>query len=138
MDTISAVGASTPIAPVDRGFGALDSDEFTRLILTELSNQDPLEPNDTGALLEQLSTIRSIESDTRLNETLDRLVDRSDFTAAAGLIGSRVTTSDTAGATPRTVVSVNQSRDGVGLTLGDGATVPLASVLSVLGPEAGA
>ena len=61
MDAVSAAAASGgSIATVEKGFGALDSDEFTKLILTELGNQDPLEPNDTKALLEQLSIIRSI------------------------------------------------------------------------------
>ena len=76
MDAVSAATQSgESIATIDKGFGALDSDEFTKLILTELGNQDPLEPNDTKALLEQLSIIRSIESDTKLNDTLKEMTD---------------------------------------------------------------
>jgi flagellar basal-body rod modification protein FlgD len=139
MDTIEAIGASGSngatgaIPAAQRGFGALDADEFTRIILTELSNQDPLEPNDTSALLDQLSTIRSIESDTQLNTTLGRLVDRSDFTAAAGLIGFGVQTS-AGGDLTQTVTSVSQTSEGVSVTLDDGTSVPLSSVLRVLGP----
>ncbi|MEM8756173.1 MAG: flagellar hook capping FlgD N-terminal domain-containing protein [Planctomycetota bacterium] len=137
MDAVSAgttAGAlsTDALAPVDRGFGSLDSDEFTRIILTELGNQDPLEPSDTSALLEQLSTIRSIESDTELNETLAQLADRSDFTAAAGLIGMNVTTSGD-GSTQRTVASVGQNGDGVSVTLDNGSIVPLTSVTGVFG-----
>ncbi len=139
MTTAGAIGANAGLDPAitqdERGFGALDSDEFTQIILTELSNQDPLEPNDTSALLEQLSTIRSIESDTQLNDTLGSLVDRSDFSAAASLIGSRVTTTDNP-LTPREVVSVTQSDDGISVTLDDGSFVPMSSVDSVFGPNA--
>lgn len=46
-----------------RGFSEVTSDEFMSMILSELTNQDPLEPNDTENLLNQISTIRSIESD---------------------------------------------------------------------------
>ena len=134
MSTFGVVGADPAITQAEQGFGALDSDEFTQIILTELANQDPLEPNDTGALLEQLSTIRSIESDTQLNETLSSLVDRSDFTAAASLIGSQVTTTDD-GITLREVVSVTQNRDGVSVTLNDGAFIPMSSITSVFGPN---
>lgn len=134
MDAISAAASDPAIAQVDKGFSTLDSDEFTRLILTELGNQDPLEPNDTNALLEQLSTIRSIESDNQLNETLGQLVDRSDFTAAAGLIGTRVTTADD-GAIPREVLGVAQTRDGVSVTIEGGRSVPLSSITTVLGAE---
>ncbi len=141
MTTAGALGANTGLDPAitqaEKGFGALDSDEFTKIILTELANQDPLEPNDTGALLEQLSTIRSIESDTQLNETLGSLVDRSDFSAAASLIGSQVTTTDN-GLTLREVVSVTQNGDGISVTLDDGSFVPMSSIVSVFGPNAAA
>ncbi|MGP1271913.1 MAG: flagellar hook capping FlgD N-terminal domain-containing protein [Phycisphaerales bacterium] len=133
MDAIGSVGGGATLASVDKGYSSLDSDQWTRIILEELGNQDPLEPNDTGALLDQLSTIRSLESDTELNETLSRLVDRSEFTTAAGLIGNRVTTVDD-GALAREVVSVSQSADGVTVTLDNGRSVPLSSIATVSGP----
>lgn len=140
MTTAGAIGSGPGTDPAitqaEQGFGALDSDEFTQIILTELANQDPLEPNDTSALLEQLSTIRSIESDTQLNDTLSSLVDRSDFSAAASLIGSQVTTSDN-GLSLREVVSVTQNDDGISVTLDDGAFVPMSSITSVFGPNTG-
>jgi flagellar basal-body rod modification protein FlgD len=132
MTTAGAISSDPAITQAERGFGALDSDEFTQIILTELGNQDPLEPNDTSALLEQLSTIRSIESDTQLNDTLGSLVDRSDFTTAASLIGSRITTSDNP-LTPREVMSVTQNSDGVSVTLDDGSFIPVSAISSVFG-----
>jgi len=45
----SGAGAAT-----DR-FSQLGSDEFLKIIFTELRNQDQLEPNDTTTLIEQLS-----------------------------------------------------------------------------------
>lgn len=134
MDAVSALSGGGVAPAAEKGFGALDSDEFTKLILTELGNQDPLEPNDTGALLEQLATIRSIESDTKLNSTLSAMTDRADFMGAAGLIGQRVTTTE-GESEPRTVVSVLQGEGGVSVRLGDGAIVPLSSVTSVFGAE---
>ena len=131
MDAVSAATQSGgSIATVEKGFGALDSDEFTKLILTELGNQDPLEPNDTKALLEQLSIIRSIESDTKLNDTLKEMTDRSDFMGAAGLIGQYVTSDDNP-LTPVKVTSVVQTEDGVGVSLDDGSYVPIGSINGV-------
>lgn len=140
MTTAGTVGADPAAPPVltqaTDGLGSLSSDEFTEIILAELANQDPLEPNDTTALLEQISMIRSIESDTELNDTLSGLIDRSDFTGAAALIGQQVTTTE--GATPREVVSVTQNDDGVGVSLDDGSFVPLGSILSVFGAASNA
>lgn len=135
MDAVSALSGGGIAPAAERGFGALDSDEFTKLILTELGNQDPLEPNDTGALLEQLATIRSIESDTKLNTTLSAMTDRADFMGAAGLIGQRVTTDSASETGPRLVVSVLQGEGGVSVKLQDGAVVPLRSVTGVFAAE---
>jgi flagellar basal-body rod modification protein FlgD len=135
MDAVSAAtGNSAPISSVDKGFGTLDSDQFTKLILTELGNQDPLEPNDTGALLEQLATIRSIESDTKLNDTLASMVERTDFTSAAGLIGKKVSTAENP-LSHLKVTSVLQNSDGVNLALEDGTFAALSSISSVFGED---
>src|SRR5690606_6528128 len=70
--------------------GALSSDEFLRIIFTELQNQDPHGPQDTGATLEQLATLRSIESDTQMVDSLETLVRQSEFASASNLIGNLV------------------------------------------------
>jgi flagellar basal-body rod modification protein FlgD len=71
-------------------FSAMTSGDFTKLVLTELSKQDPLQPNDTKALLDQLSTIRSIQSNTDLSDKLTSLVSANEFASASGLIGKTV------------------------------------------------
>lgn len=72
------------------GFGSLDSSEFTKIILSELSNQDPFKPNDTQALLEQLSSLRNIESQTSLQDSLEKLVLQNSLSQAGSLIGKIV------------------------------------------------
>ncbi|MEM1167374.1 MAG: flagellar hook capping FlgD N-terminal domain-containing protein [Planctomycetota bacterium] len=86
----------------DDAFNELTSEEFLEVIFAELTNQDPLAPNDTTALLEQISMIRSIESDTDLAERLEgvteetrQLVESFEF-ITAGL--SQLTELSTAGA----------------------------------------
>ena len=56
--TPSAIGASAQDA-----FSSLNSEQFVKIIFTELSKQDPLQPNDSKALLEQLSSLRNIQSE---------------------------------------------------------------------------
>ncbi|MEM1446477.1 MAG: flagellar hook capping FlgD N-terminal domain-containing protein [Planctomycetota bacterium] len=72
------------------GFNDLGSDEFLDIILTELTNQDPLAPNDTQALLEQLSSLRNIESQLSLEESLEQLVLQNSLSQAGSLIGKLV------------------------------------------------
>ena len=69
------------------GSVALDSEEFLNIMFTELQNQDPFEPNDSSALLEQLNSIRSIESDMALTSQLESIVFQNQLAGASNLIG---------------------------------------------------
>ena len=69
MTTVAPVG-STSGTQAPKGMSALTTEEFSKIIFTELANQDPLSPNDTGALLQQISTLRSIQSDMDLSDRL--------------------------------------------------------------------
>ena len=64
----AAAGVQTGGVGGSSGFSAMDSEEFVKIIFTELQNQDPFQPNDSSALLEQLNSIRSIESDMALTD----------------------------------------------------------------------
>lgn len=81
-----------PAAATQRtsGLSALSTEDFSKIIFTELANQDPLSPNDTNALLNQISTLRSIQSDTDLSTRLKDLVQQNQFASAASLLGQRV------------------------------------------------
>lgn len=137
MSTVAGIGASTQGGATS--VGGLSSDEFFRLIFTELSNQDPLEPNDTNALLEQIANIRSIQSDVDLVDRLGELVGQNELSSGAGLIGRLVSGLSEADERVSGVVhSVSKTDDGVVLNLDGGARVPMSSVDRVLedpGPE---
>ena len=61
-----------------------------RIIFTELQQQDPFEPNDSSALLEQLNSIRAIESDIELTENLQDIVFQNQLATAGNLIGKTI------------------------------------------------
>ena len=137
MSAIDTLGdlSSAAQSGSSSAFGELSSDEFMKLILTELQNQDPLEPQDTQALLEQLSTLRSIESDVRTADQFEELVNQNEFAAATTLIGSLVSGISTTGQrVADLVISVSIGRDGPVLNLFDGSVIPFNQVEEVVGP----
>lgn len=134
MSSIDAVAGGN--SPTSTGFSSLSSDEFTKLILTELSNQDPLEPNDTGALLDQLANIRSIQSDIDLSDNLSELVSQNQLASSAGLIGQIVSgVSETRERTIGEVLSVSRTETGAVLNLDNGQRVPMNSVDEIVGSD---
>ncbi|MBX3377191.1 MAG: hypothetical protein KF678_09345 [Phycisphaeraceae bacterium] len=135
MDALSA--AQKPLTSASNAFGALDSSQFVKIIFTELTNQDPLAPSDSKALLEQISTIRSIQSSIDLTDKLQQLVGQQEWTSAAGLIGKRVSgLSENLMRVEGTVKSVSRTDYGAVLNLESGARVPVQLMDEVLGAPA--
>jgi len=67
-------------------FRDLDLDEFLKLLITELRNQDPLDPMDNHEILQQLSQIREVESNARLSETLEAVLLGQNISTAGSMI----------------------------------------------------
>lgn len=126
---VDAIGSSTQSANQANGYSAMTSSDFTKIILSELGRQDPLAPNDTNQLVQQIANIRGIQSDMDLGDRLSRLVSHDEFAAAAGLMGRRVSgVSDEFGRISGKVVGVGRTTDGAVLRLEDGTSVKFGSV----------
>lgn len=93
MSTISALNPSIPANPQDgkpHDLKDLDVDQFLKLMITELTNQDPLNPMDNTQLVEQIGQIRQITATNQLSETLAVLQAGQNLTTASSLIGKEV------------------------------------------------
>ncbi len=75
IDALTSNVAAT--ANRSNGFGALNSEEFVKILITELANQDPFQPQDSAAILEQLSSLRNIEGQMQLQDKLESLVQQN-------------------------------------------------------------
>ena len=132
VSAISAIGGSSA-AETPNAFSGLATEDFVKIIFTELGNQDPLQPSDSKALLEQLSSLRSIQSDLDLSRRLETLVAQNELSAASGLIGRRVSgISDENQRVDGIVKSVSRTADGAVINLRDGQRVPMPNVDHVL------
>lgn len=85
--TGTSSGGSAP--PANR-FAELSTEEFMKVLFTELQNQDPLKPQDSSKMLEQLSSLRNIESQLTLQQDLKALVTQNQIASAGNLIGKLV------------------------------------------------
>lgn len=139
MSAASAIDPTSTTLPTKTdAFSALDSEQFVKIIFTELSNQDPLQPSDSKALLDQLSSLRSIQSNIDLQSKLNNLVAQNELSAASGLIGKQVSGLDDQSTRVQGVVrSVSRTADGAVLNLVGGQRVPMSSMDQVLGASGG-
>ncbi|MFO7902612.1 MAG: flagellar hook capping FlgD N-terminal domain-containing protein [Pirellulaceae bacterium] len=115
--------SSIPPAPASQYDGAgladTDIDQFLKLMITELQNQDPLNPMDNGQMLQQLSDMRSIASNDKLTETLEAVLVGQNVSTASALIGKEVDAltdegNNVHGVVERVTVQASEENDGVG------------------------
>ena len=125
--TGTALRSTTP-----NGFSAMSSEDFMRIMFTQLANQDPFAPSDSSALLEQMNSIRSIEANIDLMERLDALVFENKLSSAANLIGKEVQglTADGNRVTG-TVVTVLRQRDDIVIELDNGWRIPIDNIQTI-------
>jgi flagellar hook assembly protein FlgD len=137
VDGVSNSGSSSGTAK--SGYSSLSSEDFTKIIFAELGRQDPLSPQDTSKLLDQIATIRNIQSNADLTNDLKAVVRESQFASAASTIGSMVSglTADYE-RVEGTVVSVGRSNAGVALNVSTPKGIkqmPFANVSEFLNPS---
>ncbi len=132
MTDISAVNGAVSSRGTPGGMGSLTSEDFIRIIFTELSHQDPFQPSDSSALLQQLNSIRSIESDIKLMDRLQSLVVENRISSATSMIGRDVQGLDTMRQRiTGTVIGITREDDAVMLQLGTGHRIPIEDVEAV-------
>ena len=141
MSAISSLPGTTPAAvnnPAARNpYAEVTSDEWLGIILEELQNQDPFEPNDTSATLEQLNSLRSIESDISLADQLESLVLQNSIGQAGSLIGKEIEGLNTLGQNVTGTVASVRVVDGKSqLQLETGGTIEFNNVTNVKVPAA--
>jgi flagellar basal-body rod modification protein FlgD len=83
----SSAGSSSTAG---NALGQVDIDEFLKLMIAELQNQDPLNPMDNAQMLEQISQIRSIGATDKLTSTLEAVLTGQNLSTAGSMIGKLV------------------------------------------------
>ena len=127
----SAVG-STPARQVKSKNFELKTEDFIKMMITQLQNQDPLEPAKNQELLAQMSQIGQLQSSTTLQESLKGMVLQNQIGSASALIGKTVQGLDSQDDPVTGLVnSVKVGADGVSLELDNGKTLLLTRVTQI-------
>lgn len=134
--TAELTGASRPSA-----VNQMSSEDFFKLLVAELQQQDPLEPTETADMIGQVSQVRSIEQSQQLIATLEQLTSQQRTVGVSELLGrfveAEVVAADgTRSAIVGVVTGVRFGADGVAvLELDTGGTVRASDVTRVMTVE---
>ena len=111
---------------------AADKDMFLQLLVAQMRYQDPMNPTDSSQFLAQSAQFTALEKMQDVADKTAQLFSAQVSFGASGLIGRTVTWLDDKGATQTGAVhGVNFGADGPVLDVGNGTTLPIASVLTV-------
>ena len=110
----------------------LNTDDFIKMMLTQLQNQDPLEPAKNQELLAQMSQIGQLQTATQLQNTLKGLTLQNQLGSAGNLIGKLVQGLDSNNENVSGLVSsVRVENNQVFLELDSGKTLSMGNVTSI-------
>lgn len=121
-------GSTTPAAERKK---TLDSEVFLKLLVTQLTNQDPSSPMNTNEMISQTTQLASMEQLTALTATSTESFALSMRQTAAALIGHEAQYVDEKGVTQKGIVtSVSYAGPVPLVTIGE-ASIPLDSISGV-------
>lgn len=112
------------------GQTGLSTQDFLNLLVTELQNQDPLSPVNSGTFLQQMSTLTNVSAIGQMTQTVANLATLTASQSALGLMGQTVTVTSGTTAVSGQVTGIRAGASGPELLIGS-ALYPLSAVTAV-------
>jgi flagellar basal-body rod modification protein FlgD len=112
--------------------GGLGKDDFLKLLVGQLKNQDPMNPVGDQEFMSQMAAFSTLEQVSNLAASSQRLEGTMSADQSLALIGHQVTYLDEAGSPAEgTVERVNFGKEGFTLTIGGVEGIPPGVVSEV-------
>lgn len=114
--------------------GTMGQTDFMSLLMAQMKNQNPLDPQSSSEFASQLAQFSSLQGINKMNDNLASLLTLQGLNQGTNLIGKTVTyTADTAGHTASGVVQSVQVTSGEVQIVVGGKNVPIGSLTKVAG-----
>jgi flagellar basal-body rod modification protein FlgD len=131
ISNAAATGAnandSTPSLPVQ----TLGQNDFLKLLATQMTSQDPLNPQSDTNFIAQMAQFTTLEQTKDLSAQMGQLASDQQLSQAAALLGRSVTLQPDTGAAVQGVVSAVHLESGIPQLEVGGALYSLGQVISI-------
>ena len=130
---VTSSGATSATTTNQSRSGAiLGKDDFLKLLVAQMKNQDPMSPQDNTQSIAQMAQFSSLEQMTNLVHSFDQLSQSMSVERGVSFIGKNVTYVAADGSTQQGVVqSVDLSGDTPSLTVGGTSGIDISTVTQV-------
>jgi flagellar basal-body rod modification protein FlgD len=131
QSTTQTSSSSTTTTPVNPSTN-MGEDDFLQLLVTQMKDQDPLQPTDNTQFVAQLAQFSSLEQETQINTATGKQLAADQLSQAIGLIGHTVSYLDSQGqAQSGAVTGVAVTSSGATLTLGSVSGIDPSTVTQI-------
>ncbi len=110
--------------------GSLGEQQFLQLLVTQLQNQDPLQPVDNTQFVAQLAQFASLQQEQANGATQSALLNAEQAVQASSLMGSTIQYSSGGQTLTGTVAGQAMAGSSIDVVLSTGAEVPLNAILA--------
>ena len=125
---IGPVDGSLASSPQSSAIGGLDGNAFLQLMIAQLKYQNPFQPMDATAMMQQTSALTSVQTLQDMSALQKAMLGMQGAATANGFIGKQVTATDASVSTLTGVVgNVTYTATGPLLNVG-GTDVPIADI----------
>jgi len=99
----------------------ISRDDFLKLLIAQMTHQDPLQPMDNEQFISQMAQLQTLEESQTISANTGKLAERQGLLTATAMIGSPISALDTDGnaVVGGTVERVTSTEDGIRLWVGD-------------------
>lgn len=122
---IDAIGSS---GTTNLQASSLGMEDFLKILLTQLTYQDPLKPMDNQQFMAQMAQFTSLEQTQQLNNKIATLITNQAALQSVGLIGKTVDITTSNGNVSGTVSALSLSGDAPLLTVRTTAGATLSNI----------
>jgi flagellar basal-body rod modification protein FlgD len=121
--TVQAIGGVTSSQSATAASLSISQADFLRILVTQLSFQDPLKPVDNEQFIAQMAQFTTLEQTRQLTDQMDSLLAVQASTQSVGLIGKTVEVTTDTGTSQGTVTTVTfaSGQPSLSLQLADGS-----------------
>ncbi|MFL6676168.1 MAG: flagellar hook assembly protein FlgD [Massilia sp.] len=121
--SITSVSGTTAVDPASGN--QLNQQDFIKILMTQLTYQDPLKPMDNEQFMAQMAQFTALQQTTELNTNLLQLIQNQAALASVGLIGRTVDVQTASGTQTGTVAALSYTGDQpvISVKVGSGQTI---------------
>jgi flagellar basal-body rod modification protein FlgD len=94
LSSLLGTSTQTDTSSSTKKSNGLGESDFLNLLITQLKNQNPLDPMKDTEFIAQLAQFSSLQQMTSMNTNIGNLLAQQNYTNASNMIGKQVTTSD--------------------------------------------